>query len=257
MSRKYHKLVVVPLRASTPQIYQIQQRLLSVVNPALMSSQANLIGVTGINQSLKPLTRLSGTDSQKYPSSRNSKPANRAPQSRNHLVPGYLIMENRPLAVNCNITDEHVLRLLRENQQFKLKWYKNGKQLRGFYALPASGGHLLSPINLQATSGGRRSESSRGRSSQQANSLGSSGSVTSALGIINPQSRASAQSGFNQRVQFLQANGRQLYINGAQYSDAGDYSCLWSGLEQVSFCYHYHQHHHHHHIYVCYVYNTS
>lgn len=240
MSRKYHKLVVVPLKATTAQIYHIQQRLLSVVNPALMSSQASL-GPSGIFQANSATSppKPSGGYTQR-PASSSGRAASKFSQSRHHLVPGYLIMENRPLVVNCHITDEQVLHLLRESPQFRLKWYKNGKQLRGSYALPNSNSnHLLSSQsnNNLATSSARRTDQARARSSQQTSmgsSSGSSASFTSALGVISPQSRPNAPLGNNQRIQFLQANGRQLYISGAQYSDAGDYSCLWSGLGQVS-----------------------
>lgn len=218
MSRKYHKLVVVPLKTTTTQLYMIQQRLLSVVNPSAVSmpglnvgSRFSAFGVPTLSQS-----KYNNNNNNIHSSSSQANSAlfssnsvvrsnlnqTKARNSADHLIlPGYLIVENQPLVVNCNITDEFVLRRLKENPQFQLAWLKNGKLLRGssnnnHYQMSSSG-HVL-PESVYMRFGTHRHSNLPG--------------------------------GANQRIQYLLPNGRQLYITSATYSDAGEYLCSWSKL---------------------------
>lgn len=190
MSRKFHKLVVVPLKTSTAQLYVIQQRLLSVINPELARSMGGslpfgpTLGVVQADSGAQRAPIAAGQWPGRAHLSRPNATNGQAP-----LLPGHLIVEGQPLLVNCNISDEFVLRRLRESPHFQLAWYKNGKQLKGSMQLaPALPKVAANPA------GGR------------------------------PVVAASA------RIQFLQANGRQMYISSAVYSDAGEYLCSWSKL---------------------------
>lgn len=248
MSRKYHKLVVVPLKATTTQLYLIQQRLLSIVNPSAVSMTGLSVGsrfsAIGLGSPItrsslsQPMVRYQTTGSssanQAYTYSLNNGQQRNLNQTKqryglspdNIMLPGYLIVENQPLVVNCNITDEFVLRRLRENSQFQLSWYKNSRLLRGssnnnHYV---SGGTVL-PSNQSPTivSGG---QSVRGGSSAIRNNRLQSQQVGGAYGSRHTNLLGTT----NQRIQYLQANGRQLYITSAMYSDAGEYLCSWSNL---------------------------
>lgn len=191
MSRKYHKLVVAPRKTTTTQLYLIQQRLLSIVNPQLVTS-----GELGL-----PVSRLSTSYHMQRLQSVASSSARNLSATRDQLLPAYLIIEQRPLVVSCNISDEFVLRRLRDTPHFQLAWFKNGKQLRNSQVLPTS-------------------QAARSRLQQSAAAVG----VSHLARPVSP------------RVQFLGPNGRQLYISSAQYTDAGEYLCSWSKLpvRQVS-----------------------
>lgn len=203
MSRKFHKLIVVPGGASLNQIYTIQQRLLSVVSPSKLSSA---------NTKMYQFKRtLRGTMA----------PASTKLQS-NQLYPGYLIVENEPLVVNCNISDVFVLQRLRDNPQFRLAWYKSGKQLPGSKIMPSS---TQTGVVMPSAS---NHHSQRGVSSNSA--IGQSNARQ--IGPIGTTSTMTHQP----RIQFLDANGRRLFISSALFSDAGEYLCSWSNLpaRQVS-----------------------
>jgi len=229
MSRKYHKLVVVPLKATTGQLYAIQQRLLSVLNPRLVSSaqqpSVGRLGGGGASPATAAALALNGNQVQQLLG--QSKHLNRT--KRDYLLPGFLIIENQPLLVGCNITDEFVLRKLRENPQFQLAWYKNGKQLRGSMASLSNpaGSTNQAPGASRSSSGGQLAGP---RTRQQV------GFPVAGVQMSPTQSRPFSLSAGSQRVQFLAPNGRQLYITSALYSDAGDYLCSWSKLpsRQVS-----------------------
>lgn len=209
---------MVPLKTSTAQLYVIQQRLLSVVNPELAKS----MGGPGL-----PVAPQSGLGAQRAPSLLGRSPHSWTAQHGNRtgstkqppLLPGYLIVEGQPLLVNCNISDEFVLRRLRENPQFQLAWYKNGKQLKGSMqlaqALPNQPGAGQQTRHAPGTG-------TQAQSTSLAPRLGAQSAGGQSMGI-----QASGSLG---RVQFLQANGRQMYISSAQYSDAGEYLCSWSKL---------------------------
>lgn len=210
MSRKFHKLVVVPLKTSTAQLYVIQQRLLSVVNPELAKSLSSL----GL-----PAAPQAGLGAQRVPVARTAKLTNRTSAASSAkqppMLPGYLIVEGQPLLVNCNISDEFVLRRLRESPQFQLSWYKNGKQLKGSMQLAQAMANHAPPGQVRSPGGnGAQSASAAGRLMGAGPQAGGTQSAT--LGSA--------------RIQFLQANGRQMYISSAQYSDAGEYLCSWSKL---------------------------
>lgn len=236
MSRKFHKLVVVPKKISTGQLYMIQQRLLSVVNPKLASQapgqaadvsayySARLGPAGGPASAPRPAATIEASGSSgtgpgsaadsaaPSPSAPPARP-NKSGQGgapaagRNHILPGHLIVEQQPLLVACNITDEFILRRLRENPQFQLAWYKNGKLLR----------------SSQPTSGAQSGQSVAAR-------MGATNSPRPgpAWLVAPPVS--------SQRLQFLGPNGRQLYISSPTFADAGDYLCSWSRLpsRQVS-----------------------
>ena len=208
MSRKYHKLVVVPRKTGTTQLYLIQQRLLSVVNPHLMSAGELGLPVGRLNlghymQRLHAVTTSAASSSSSSSTSVRPIAFNQSTTSRDQLLPGYLIVEQHPLVVSCNISDEFVLRRLRDTPHFQLAWFKNGKLLRGYAA-----GSTAAASNPAA----------RTRAQQ---------SISPAAHLVRPASP---------RIQFLGANGRQLYISSAQYTDAGEYLCSWSKLpvRQVS-----------------------
>lgn len=196
MSRKFHKLIVVPDSASPNQVYAIQRRLLSVVNPG----------------------KLSPADAKIYQFKRTLKGsglagASRARTSSNQLYPRYLIIENEPLEVNCNISDVFVLQRLRDNPQFRLAWYKNGKQLLGSKIAPG--------VAMPFVAANHHSQ--RG---------GADPATRQQIGPV----AAAVTMAHQARIQFLDLNGRKLYISAAQYSDAGEYLCSWSNLpaRQVS-----------------------
>lgn len=251
MSRKYHKLVVVPLKTTTTQLYLIQQRLLSIVNPSAVSmtglsvgSRFSAIGL-GITTPGSPSQRYQtpgdSVNQASYYSTNNGRDSNQTKQryalSGDYtMLPGYLIVENQPLVVNCNITDEFVLRRLRENSQFQLSWYKNSRLLRSStpnhvssgasnsgFVLPSSGSIGNSNLSPVVSSGSQ----SRGGSSAIRNNRLQSQQVG---GSYVPQRHTNLSGPTNQRIQYLQPNGRQLYITSALYSDAGEYLCSWSNL---------------------------
>lgn len=249
MSRKFHKLIVVPIKTTTSQLYLIQQRLLSVVSPKMASLAPSQTSSASVAYQTSKLYSSGSSSSpkrsqqqqqqpasieasgQSMPASNqvaSSRPVNFRPgelqtpstlttsSSKNYLLPSYLIVEQQPLLVNCNISDEFVLRKLSQNPQVPIAWYKNGKLMRqsgklinSFTASAVNGSN-----NLQVTPNGRQGV----RPISQP--------IASA-----PASPVSA----NQRIQFVGRNGRQMYISSAVYSDAGDYLCSWSRLpSQVS-----------------------
>lgn len=228
LSRKYHKLVVVPLKTSTAQLYMIQQRLLSIVNPQLMSqTPPSTYGLPPISRFSSPT--IGGNQVQRFHSATT---LNQIKQFHNqshlksrdtsYMLPGYLIVENQPLIVNCNITDEFILRRLRENPKFQLAWFKNGRQIMG----PTPSANYQSTSSYNNVMLAKQPSSSSG--SQLGRRSGNSRSVNSTPlkgDYVGPNS------GFGSyRVQFLQANGRQLYITSALFSDAGEYLCSWAKL---------------------------
>jgi len=258
MSRKYHKLVVVPSRLASGQLYAIQQRLLQVLagggqqqqqqQQASLAAQAQAwwphadpmgpqvqpIGRQHALQqrpaaqakiSVSASTRLhnsAGTATDTLPegahqqrgASSNSYPNGKQrfqQQQQQLLLPGHIIVQGQPLLVACNISDEFVLRRLRELPQFQLAWYKNGRLLRASQQ-PASN-----------HSGPQTASSSAPNSAARFQTATSSPAT-------NQQHKTP------QRIAFVGPNGRQMYISSALYADAGDYLCSWSRLpaRQVS-----------------------
>lgn len=226
MSRKYHKLLVVPQKISTHQLYLIQQRLLSIVNPKSMSEEA------------AEVFRVSLDQVRRLPLARNKLPVPNKAQML--MLPGYVIIEGEPLVVNCNISDEFVLRRLRESPSFQLTWYKNGKQLRGQsqhqqllqLALQNNQSPVPQTTALSMTGGANGQQQQKQRSSrlQQQQQQRERGEQTGASRTAGNAPHSAQPVNLNSRIQFRLLNGRQLYIGSAQYSDAGDYLCSWSRL---------------------------
>lgn len=194
MSRKYHKLVVVPAKTSKAQMYYVQQRLLAIVNPRLAKHAGPAVPQTPASApALRP--RQGGSWQKRKQSSGSDSPA-ASSTSSSHLLPGYLIVNGLALFVPCNITDEFALRRLHETPSFQLAWYKNGRQLRQPLAAAAAASTPNRPL--------------------------------AALQMQQQPTSPAVWAG--SRVQFLGANGRQLYISSATYADAGEYLCSWSKL---------------------------
>lgn len=214
MSRKYHKLVVVPQKISNNQLYLIQQRLLSIVNPKLMSPE------TAISMASSSMVY----DSQARAIKSSAAPIRSARQYHQQLLPAHIIIEYEPLVVQCNISDEYILRRLRENPSFQLTWYKNGKQLRGQPSAQLQSNQ--SPAALpSAASPAQMNNNQRARSNRLQQQQSARYNPSAPMQLQQPAGQIAAG-----RIQFRQSNGRQLYISSAQYSDAGDYLCSWSRL---------------------------
>lgn len=234
MSRKYHKLVVVQSKTNPERLHRIQQGLLSVVNPSLVASELN--GKLGSpsyryqnnqeqrnalvqNYAHRPQAAAAASDGT-FGAPKATK-ATRL-QQKGHLIPGYVIVADQTLIVDCNIGDELVLRRLMENPKFQLAWYKNGKRI---------GGNKLQRANFSPSNGANQSPAGYSSSSMRP-SNGTRTPTRSPAYLSQPARVGSSASG---RFQWANANGRRLIISPAQYTDAGDYLCSWSEL-QVSCC---------------------
>ena len=232
MSRKYHKLVVVPQKSSVSHLYVYQQRLLSLVGRRQPQAPQHALGgrpQPNYTSSSGAARRTSGGALIKATGSssaaRDATPTNAATNAKSaqrqldsqQLLPGHLIVEGQPMLVACNISDGFVLQRLRDLPQFQLSWFKNGKMLS------------------------RRTAPSAERPSAGGVSAAAAGAPGGSVQASRPQQQAAgpatqaAPSPGGQRIQFVGPNGRQLFISAAAYSDAGEYLCSWSRLpRQVS-----------------------
>lgn len=231
MSRKYHKLVVVPTKTTPSQLYRIQQRLLAVVNRKLAtqtSSSSSLSSSSSSSSSLSLSSSAAATAAAAAAAAATAAAQNRAPYRARMLPAAYLIVEQRPLAVNCNISDEFVLRQLRIYHSFQLSWYKNGRLLRGSFVGPVLTQSAQNQTNASTSSNigqQQQQHQTNARLHMQINAkLPSFGNQRQVSGSNLEQSL--------QRIQFRSSNGRQLFISSAQQSDAGDYVCSWAKLRQ-------------------------
>ena len=248
MSRKYHKLVVVPARLGPGALFATQQRLLRLIRrPQAQSARgpqavpmatgderANLLQAALEHQA--PIwSGQAQTTTMGDANNSGIQAQTRASSKQNHLggegptlLPGHIIAEGQAMLVHCNISDEFVLRRLREQPRFQLAWYKNGRLLR------ASQPHLQ--LQQQQHQSSQQHPATQPRSGANVSPATSTQAQQQFAALAGRQSSQSAGGAAGQRIQFLGPNGRQMYISAALFSDAGDYLCSWSRLpaRQVS-----------------------